>query len=398
MIGKIKAIKKPINSPGENTKMSLDASRKKSTNKQVSFSEEISSSQLANIYNTPSHAASYSSKSKIKKAILDAGLSIKDKQLDKWLRGNESYTKHRDTRKTFKRSKVITRGLNYLFDVDLMDMSNVSKENNGITFILVVIDAFSRRLFLEPLPTKSAKDVLKAFMKILARSGKPKNLRSDSGKEFTNMLVQNFFAKNNINHYTVNNEQKASFAERVIRTLKKKIRRFFSHKQTTRYIDFLGDFEKSYNNTYHSTIKMKPINVSVKNEFKLWKRLYLPSLTKAYQKPILKVGDNVRISKLRRTFTRGYSEGWSEEMFYIKKILKTRPVRFKLVDWLGEDLTGSFYREELQKVTKPASNIFHVEKILRKRTRRGKREYLIKWKGWPTKFNSWVDASEVKDL
>ena len=111
------------------------------------------------------------------------------------MRSNEAYTKHRDTRKRFNRSKVITNGIRYMYDVDLMDVSNVSKENDNITFILVVIDAFSRKLFLEPLPSKSAKDVLKAFMNVLSRAGNPKHIRSDSGNEFTNKIVQIFLRR-----------------------------------------------------------------------------------------------------------------------------------------------------------------------------------------------------------
>ena len=365
--------------------------------KDIKVSDSIKK-KLEEIYNDPSKPGSFSSKYKLRRALKDLNLNIKNRYVEKWLQGNQAYTKHRDTRKTFNRSKVITNGIRYLFDADLMDVSNVSEENDDITFILVVIDAFSRKLYLEPLLSKSGKDVLKAFNKILLRSGYPTNVRTDSGTEFTNRLVQKFFKENDINHYKVDNEQKASFAERVIRTMKKKIRRFFSTKQTTRYIDLLQDFVKGYNNTFHSTIKMKPNNVNKSNEFKLWKRLYLPTLTKAYQKPLLKVGDNVRISKLRRTFSRGYEEGWSEEMFYIKKVLNTLPVRYKLVDWLEEEVTGSFYREELQKVTKPENNVYRIEKIVRRRTKDGKKEVLIKWKGWPSKFNSWEPANEVKDL
>ena len=356
---------------------------------------------LESIYFDPVKSASYTSIEKLYKAVkdLDIGSSITKKYVKQWLEEQDAYTLHKPTIEKVKRGKIITKGLRDLFEADLMDVSNVSDENDDITFILVVIDAFSRELWLEPLRSKEADDVIKGFEKILERSGTPKRLRSDAGKEFTNLKIKKWFDENDIKFYLVQNESKASIAERVIRTLRKKFRRHMSYKQSTRYLDILQDIVKSYNNTYHRTIKMKPADVNDKNEFKLWMRLYMPIFTKAPRSARLKVGDRVRVSKLRRTFSRGYEEGWSEEVFKIDKILHSAPTRYLLKDLLDEDITGSFYEEELQKVPKPDYGInFNIDKVLQRRTRNKRKEVLVSWKGYPEKFNQWIPAKDVIDL
>ena len=182
---------------------------------------------LESIYFDPVKSASYTSINKLYKAVreLDEGKHISKEYVQKWLNDQDAYTLHRPTLEKVKRGKIITKGLRDLFEADLMDVSNVSDENDDITFILVVIDAFSRELWLEPLKSKEAEDVLKGFKKIIKRSGAPKRLRTDAGTEFTNNLIKQWFDENNINFYLVQNESKAGIAERVIRTLRKKMRR-----------------------------------------------------------------------------------------------------------------------------------------------------------------------------
>ena len=352
---------------------------------------------LENIYFNPEKAGSFTSTNKLYKAVKQIeDNKIDQKEIKKWLNEQDTYTTHKPVTTKFNRSKIFTKGIRDLFEADLMDMSNVSKYNNKTNFVLLVIDAFTRKLWAQPLKSKNAKDVLAAFNKIIKSSGVPKRVRSDSGTEFTNKLLQQFFTDNGIKHYTSHNEAKAAIVERVIRTIKKKINRYLSYKHTNKYIDVLQKIIDSYNNTYHKTIKMTPNSVNESNENELWKKLYLPTLTKKPLSAKLAVGDKVRISRLRETFPRGYYEGWTNEFFIIDKIIKSIPIRYVLKDYLDEPITGSFYEPELTKINKDEDSLFKVEKILRRRGRGRNREVLVKWLGWGDKFNSWEPASEIE--
>ena len=353
---------------------------------------------LEKIYYDPEKAGSFTSRNKLYKAVqMIENKKVKHKDINTWLNDQDAYTLHRPVKMHFKRSKIFTKGINDLFEADLMDMSNVSKYNNGTTFVLLVIDAFSRKLWAKPLKTKNAKDVLKAFKEIIELSGAPIRLRTDSGTEFTNALMQNFLKSNNIKHYTSHNESKAAIVERVIRTIKKKINRYFSYEHTNNYVDILQKVINSYNNTYHRTIKMPPNKVNKTNEKKLWKTLYLPTLTKSAPIAKLSTDDKVRISHLRNTFPRGYHEGWTQEYFIIDKVIKSIPTRYLLKDYLGEKITGSFYEPELIKIDKDENSLFKVEKILKRRGRGANREVFVKWLGWGDKFNTWEPADSIED-
>ena len=110
-----------------------------------------------------------------------------------------------------------------------------------------------------------------------------------------------------------------------------------------------------------------------------------------------KVGDKVRISKLKRKFEKSYLPNFSTEIFVVSKRLPRDPPVYKLKDYDGEELKGTFYDKELQKVVKD-DDVYEVEKILKKRGRGSKVQYLVKWLGYPNKFNSWVNASEINVL
>ena len=115
------------------------------------------------------------------------------------------------------------------------------------------------------------------------------------------------------------------------------------------------------------------------------------------QKYKFRVGDRACINKNRRTFKKGYLPDWTEEIFTIsQRITKERPI-YKLTDDSGEILEGSFQEEELQKVIKE-DNIFRMEYILLEKKRGRDIFLLVKWKGCPEKFNSWVNEKDIKNL
>jgi hypothetical protein len=100
-------------------------------------------------------------------------------------------------------------------------------------------------------------------------------------------------------------------------------------------------------------------------------------------------GDRVRIVTYRHVFRKGYLPNWSQEIFEICEKYPTYPVTYGLKDLAGEPIKGKFYEQEIQKVVK-TDDVYEIEKVLKTRKRGGKIEYLVKWKGYPDKFNSWV--------
>ena len=320
-------------------------------------------------------------------------------QVKKWLRGEEPYTLHKPVRYRFPRNKVIVSGMDAQWDADLMDMSHQPDEEYH--YLLVAIDILSHYTWTRPLKNKTGREVSKAFGSIFAEGRIPHKIRTDRGGEFTNKLTQQTFKENRVEHFLTNNEVKANYAERVIRTLKLRLKRYETWKQTHRWKDVMGDITESYNNTYHRTIKRTPSSVTKENQAEVWMIQYgepLRSKTDGAFK--LNEGDYVRISHLRRTFQREYDERYTGEIFKVA----TRRVRgglnvYTLKDFYDEEVEGSFYEPELQRITADPSGVYKVQKVLRSRKRRGvEKEYLVRWRHWPPKFDSWVKASELEDI
>ena len=110
-------------------------------------------------------------------------------------------------------------------------------------------------------------------------------------------------------------------------------------------------------------------------------------------KPAFAIGDKVRISKYKRqVFDKGYTPNWTEEIFVIDKVLPTKPVTYSIVDLMGESIKGSFYEQELHKAKQQT---FRIEKVIR---RDKKKMALVKWSGYPDKFNSWVTFKDLVDF
>ena len=142
--------------------------------------------------------------------------------------------------------------------------------------------------------------------------------------------------------YSTHNEGKSVVAERFIRTLKNKIYKYMTSISKNVYIDKLDDIVNEYNNTYHRTIKMKPIDVQDNTYINIGKEV-----NDKY--PKFQVGDHVRISKYKKIFVKDYTPNWSEEIFVIKRIKNTVPWTYVINYLNGEEIIGIFYEKELQK-------------------------------------------------
>ena len=181
--------------------------------------------------------------------------------------------------------------------------------------------------------------------------------------------------------YSTHNEVKSVIVERFIRTLKTKIYKYMTSISKNVYIDKLDDIVDEYNNTYHRTIKMKPIDVK--------DNTYIDFEKEVNDKdPKFKVGDHVRISKYKNIFAKGYTPNWSEEVFVIKKVKNTVPWTYVINDLNGEEITGAFFEKKLQKTNQKE---IRIEKVI---TRKGDKLY-VKWKGCDNSFNSWINKKDL---
>ena len=270
-------------------------------------------------------------------------------------------------------------------------MQKLSKWNRGYKYLLMVLDLFSKYGWIVPLRTKTGLEVAKAFESLLVKN-KPKMLWVDKGKEYYNKNVLDLLAKDKIKVYSTENEEKSSVCERWNRTIKDKMYKRFTMQNNTVYVDILPKILASYNNSRHRSIGMTPIQArKPENYGKVYFNLY-GDLARDNRKPEFRVGDRVRISKYKRvTFDKGYTPNWTEEVFIIDEIRFTNPITYKIKDLNGEVIKGSFYREELQKTDQ---EVYRIEKIIRK----SKGKALVKWKGYPDEFNSWVPAGDLKKI
>ena len=232
----------------------------------------------------------------------DGKYDISRAQLKKWLMKQDTYTLHKPARRHYKRNRVIVGGIDELWQMDLADMQSISTDNDGYRYLLVCIDVFSKFVWVIPLKNKTGPALVTAFKIILESGRKPQKIQTDQGTEFFNKHFKALMKEEEIQFYNTYNETKASIVERVIRTLKTRMWRYFTAKKTMRYIDVLPDLVDSYNRSKHRSIQKKPINVTQNNEREVWHTLYGKRENKEPIKYKFEIGDQVRISKMKRTF------------------------------------------------------------------------------------------------
>ena len=298
---------------------------------------------------------------------------------------------HKPKRINFERRRVISNHIDHIWGIDLITMIKYSKQNNNYKYILTVIDFFSKYSWCYPLKNKNYNEIINSFKDIFKKSKrKPKMIQSDEGTEFTNKQVQKFFNDNNIKWYhTYNRDIKCSICERFNRTILNKIYKNFTLNNNTIWIKDLNKLVKEYNNSYHRTIKMKPIDASKKSNEKIVRKNYNFEIITNKKK--FKIGDKVRISLLKNTFEKGYTSNWSEQIYVIYDIKSSNVHYYYLKDLNGNKIDGMFYQEELLKTNMKENDLYIIEKIIKKIGNK----YLVKWRGYDDTFNSYVNENDI---
>jgi transposase InsO family protein len=333
---------------------------------------------LKSIYYDAKKIGSYGGLKRLYNAVKrDDKFKFTKAQIRTWLSNQDNYSLQKPVRYKFPRSRIITTGIDYMWDTDLAEFQLVATANDGVRYLLIVIDLFSRFLWIEPLKTKKAKDVVIGMKNIFSGDRKPRKLRSDQGLEFNNTDMKRYMSEIGVQHFHTQNEVKANYAERVIRTMKNHIYRMMNSNNSDRYIDQLDNLVHNYNHSAHRSLRDRtPASINSSNEVKVWREIY-------FDKPVGKqvigvrkfrfqVGDTVRIADTRRTFSKDTHHRWTIELFKVTRRgrIQNIPI-YHLSDMLAERVQGTFYTSELQHVNKAEDSEYHVERVLKKFRIRG---------------------------
>ena len=272
---------------------------------------------------------------------------------------------------------------------DLVDMQKYSKVNRGYKYIFTNIYIFSKYAWLFALKTKTIKEIKLCFQKIF-KERKPKYIWSDQESSFFSKEMLQFFKDNNVEIHYTHSDLKAVIIERFNRSLRELMMKSFVKNNNTVWYNNLPELRNTYNNRYHSTIKMKPKNVNKLNEKHIKNTVYNYDITN--KKPKFKIGHLVRISLKRRALFDKPTGNikWSEQLDKIYKINKSIVIIHQLKDMNDEIIEGQFYTKERQLI-KNTIREYIIEKILKTKNNK----IFVKWRGYDSSFNSWINKNMI---
>ena len=323
------------------------------------------------------------------------------------LSGIDSYSRHKQWRPVHRFNPYVVRVPLQLVQLDLLDVKLLAENNDGVKFLLMILDTFSRRAWAFPLLNKLANTVKNAFERFLDTVlSKPQRLAiervlCDRGKEFDNGLFKNFLRQRNIilSHPNAH----APHVERLNRSVQRILYSYLSEKGTKRYINRLSDIMRVYNSRPHSAHGLPPVQalaprntrrVNYVLEAKLLDRI------EPDQRPLrFKPGDYVRLRKKKLAFDRSYQDTHEQRLLRVRDVVRgPLPVpMYRLVTLLGENVRGKYYANQLAAV-RPHRSMFRVERVVQRRRGAGRRPamVLVRWQGYSKAYDTWLRADELR--
>ena len=355
---------------------------------------KVTDAQLKRRYRDPQQRGSLGGVTRFAKA---QGIAVK--RAKRVLAHELGYTLHKPARRRFPTLRVLVFGPDEQWAADLVDVQQLKKFNKGVNYLLTVVDVFSKYAWVVPIKQKTGFQVASALTDLFKTSKRsPQKLQTDDGKEFYNKHVTKVLKDHNVHHFSTAGDTKASVVERFNRTFKQRLYRYMTTYNTPSYLSSLPSLVKGYNASFHRSIGMAPDDVNDRNASDVWERLYgdkKKKKKKKMKKAALKVGDKVRLNKKHRPFKKGYLPGWTEEVFVVTKVRRDgNVIVYKIAEWDDTPIKGTFYEEDLQKVTTADDDLFRIDSVVKRR----KDTVLVRWKGWPAKYDSWINKKDLVHL
>ena len=356
---------------------------------------------LKSIYYDPQHEASFSSPEALYSFVKrDKQYKMTRGQIKDWLQWQDVYTSHISKRKTKYNSPVVVPYLRYQYDVDSGVLPTSYK--NGMKYFVLVIDVFSRKVGARGVRNLKANTVKNALHEIFEELGLPERVRTDQGGEYINKEVEKMMEEMGITHFIAYPPNKANYAERAIRTVKNLLFKQMQSKGTKQWTqEMLQDTVDGYNNRKHRSIGMAPNMVSDANESFIWNSRQQDILQNSPPKPNYKfdINDSVRVELYKQNFSKDYQRKFSDEIYYVSG--RNAPYnipryRVKTID--NVPVAKSYLGSELQKVYIDENTAYKIERIISRKNINGVPHVRVRWEGYSPKFDTWIEASEVKQI
>lgn len=318
----------------------------------------------------------------------------------KFLEGKNSYTLMVEKPTKFKRRRFYFNGPGHTLCADVAYLNEFSQ--NGYKFLLFMMDCFSRFLYIFPLKTLKQSQVVPCIESLISGSIYSYTfLFHDEGKEFYNSGISKILKKYKIVQYSTKSAIKCSIVERCIKTMKRMFSKYVIEYNDNNFLDNLESFVLKYNLTPHNGLLGEcPLDVFTSHNDKFINNLKLGINRKHFKtlktfRKELQRGQVVRISCRKKQFWRAVYIQNTPELFSIEDIKTTLPKVYILKDLTGKVLEGIFYREELIPVTH--KNLYAV-KILKKRKKNRKVQFLVEWVNYPSSENEWINQDQLEKL
>jgi len=262
----------------------------------------------------------YPSPYKLFKIMKKEHPNIKLNNIIEVVEGEKPYQLHKKT-KTKVYAHMVAFRENQIWLADLLDMSNYSRDNHGFKWILLVIDVFTRQAYAQPMKSKESENSLSAFKKIIGEKGKPEKLITDNGSEFTNREFQKFLSNSNVFHETNEPQYHPTLGmiDRLCRTIKEKIFKYFTDKNETNWVDHLQNIINAYNLSPHEALEDLTPQEAAEEKYKS----FIQDLNKkknVISNHYFKEGQIVRKKLAKPSFAKGYKRIWGQDVHEQKEV------------------------------------------------------------------------------
>ena len=266
---------------------------------------------IKDTYYNPS--SGFQSANKLYQKLKSHGITLQ--QIKTFLNKQETQQLHKQPIKIKHYFPIVAKYENEIFQIDLVDVSDISSTNDNYKWLLCAIDVFTRKAYTIAMKNKTSINVVNAMNKII-NIAKPKIINCDQGSEFISKEFKKLMSENNIEirYVEVNDHHKLGVIDRFVRTLRKLINQYQTAFKTTRYINILDKLINNYNNSYHSGIKGIPNKPDADKLTKLNNNKYNKAKLEEIQ---FDINDNVRFLKNRIMFQKGSTPNLSSTMHKI---------------------------------------------------------------------------------